>query len=393
MTTAPPTYDFLLKGGTLLDAGQGIHDRRDIAFKDGKVAAVAERIDPASVANTVDVSGKLVTPGLIDLHGHFYHGGTGSAVHADRSCLSAGVTTGVDAGSAGFLNYGAMKDYVFPAHRTRLLAFIHIGAVGLAANRILGGDLHDMRGIDVDRTADAIKSNAGFFFGVKVRMHVDAVAHWNAHTAMKLARAVTDQAKARLMVHVSGTPIPLPDVLEFLGPGDISTHAFNGYHESILDRNGKLRPEVRAASDRGVIMDVGHAGVHCDVEVVKAAIAQGLPPDTISTDIHIPPPGRTVYLMNDLVSKFHAMGMSLKDVVAASTIKPARVLGLQDSLGSLAPGMAGDAAVFDLREGRFVWHDMAGHNVEGKVKLDTFLTMRNGAVAWREGRMTEMGQC
>jgi dihydroorotase len=140
-------------------------------------------------------------------------------------------------------------------------------------------------------------------------------------------------------------------------------------------------------------MDVGHAGVHCDVEVVKAAIAQGLPPDTISTDIHIPPPGRTVYLMNDLVSKFHAMGMSLKDVVAASTIKPARVLGLQDSLGSLAPGMAGDAAVFDLREGRFVWHDMAGHNVEGKVKLDTFLTMRNGGVAGREGRVTEMGQC
>ena len=195
------------------------------------------------------------------------------------------------------------------------------------------------------------------------------------------------------MVHVSGTPIPLPDVLGFLGPGDISTHAFNGYHESILDRNVKLRPEVRAASDRAVIMDVGHAGVHCDVEVVKAAIAQGLPPDTISTDIHIPPPGRTVYLMNDLVSKFHAMGMSLKDVVAASTIKPTRVLGLQDSLGSLAPGMAGDAAVFDLREGRFVWHDMAGHNVEGKVKLDTFLTVRNGSVVWREGRMTEMGQC
>jgi dihydroorotase len=195
------------------------------------------------------------------------------------------------------------------------------------------------------------------------------------------------------MVHVSGTPIPLPAVLEFLGPGDISTHAFNGDHESILDRNGKLRPEVRAAADRGVIMDVGHAGIHCDVEVVKAAMEQGLPPDTISTDIHIPPPGRTVYLMNDLVSKFHAMGLSLKDAVAASTIRPAKVLGLQDSLGSLAPGMAGDAAVFDLREGRFVWHDMAGHNVEGKVKLDTFLTVRNGSVTWREGRLTAMGQC
>jgi dihydroorotase len=393
MTTAPSRYHLLLQGGTLLDPGQDIHDRRDVAFRDGKVAEVAPRIDPQSADNVVDVSGKLVTPGLIDLHGHFYHGGTGSAVHADRNCLSAGATTGVDAGSAGFLNYGAMKDYVFPAHRTRLLAFIHIGAVGLAANRILGGGLHDMRIIDVDRTADAIKSNPGFFFGVKVRMHVDAVAHWNAHQAMKLARAATDQARARLMVHVSGTPIPLPDILEHLGPGDIATHAFNGYHESILNRNGKLRPEVRAAADRGVIMDVGHAGVHCDVEVVRAAMEQGLPPHTISTDIHIGPPGRTVYLMNDLVSKFHAMGLPLKDAVAASTVAPARVLGLQEKIGSLAPGMAGDAAVYDLREGRFVWHDMAGHNVEGKVRLDTFLTVREGAVAWREGRLLQMGEC
>ena len=393
MTTPPTTYDLLLKGGDLLDPAQGIHDRRDIAFKDGKVAAVAERIDPASANAVVDVSGKLVTPGLIDLHGHFYHGGTGSAVHADRACLSAGVTTGVDAGSSGFLNYGAMKDYVFPAHRTRLLAFCHIGAVGLAANRVLGGALHNMRVIDVDETAQAIKTNPGFFFGVKVRMHIDAVAHWDAHTAMRHARAAADQSGSKLMVHVSGTPIPLPDILEFLGPGDISTHAFNGFPESMLDRDNKIRPQVWEAVERGVIMDVGHAGVHCDVEVVKAAMQQGLNPHTISTDIHIAPTGRTVYLMNDLLSKFHALGMSLDDVVAASTVKPAQVLGLQDSLGSLAPGMTADAAVYDLREGRFVWHDMAGHNVEGKLRFDTFLTVRDGAVAWREGRLTDMGEC
>jgi dihydroorotase len=393
MTTASPTYNLVLKGGTLLDPAQGIHDRRDIAFQGGKVAAVAARIDPAGARNVVDVSGKLVTPGLIDLHGHFYHGGNGSAVHADQQCLPAGVTTGVDAGSAGFLNYEAMRDYVFPAHRTRLLAFLHIGAGGLVLNRVLGGDAQDMRVIDADRTADTIKSNPGFLFGVKVRMHIDAVAHWNAHTAMRLAREAADKSGGRLMVHVSGTPIPLPEVLEFLGPGDICTHAFNGNPESILDRNDRVRPEVWSASQRGVVMDVAHAGVHCDVEVVKAALQQGLMPDTISTDIHIPPPGRTVYLMNDLVSKFHALGLSLKDAVAASTARPAQVLGLQDSLGSLAPGMAGDAAVFDLREGRFVWHDMAGHSVDGKVRLDTYLTVRDGAVAWREGNLVAMGQC
>jgi len=393
MSTAPAPYDLVLTGGTLLDPTQGIHDRRDIAFQGGKVAAVAPRIGPAEARNAVDVSGKLVTPGLIDLHGHFYHGGNGSAVHADQLCLPAGVTTGVDAGSAGFLNYGAMRDYVFPAHRTRLLAFLHVGAGGLVLNRVLGGGLHDMRVIDVDQTADAIKSNPGFLFGVKVRMHIDAVAHWNASTAMRLAREVADKSGGRLMVHVSGTPIPLPEVLEFLGPGDICTHAFNGNPESILDRNDRVRPEVWSAAQRGVVMDVAHAGVHCDVDVVKAALQQGLMPDTISTDIHIPPPGRTVYLMNDLVSKFHALGLSLKDAVAASTMKPAQVLGLRDCLGSLAPGMAGDAAVFDLREGRFVWHDMAGHSVEGKVRLDTYLTVRDGAVAWREGHLVAMGQC
>ena len=392
MTTA--IYDLALIGGNLLDPAQGVNnERRDVAFKDGKVAAVGDRIDPASATQTVDVSGKLVTPGLIDLHGHFYHGGSGSAVHADRTCLGSGVTTGVDAGSAGFLNYGAMRDYVFPAHRTRLIAFLHIGAVGLAANGVLGGGLHDMRVIDVSQTVQAIKENPGFIFGVKVRMHYNAVARWNAHEAMARAKEAASEAGVRLMVHVSGTPIPLPEVLEHLGPGDISTHAFNGLPENILDNSGTIRPEVRAAADRGVIMDVAHAGVHCDVEVVKAAMDQGLMPDTISTDIHIAPPGRIVYLMNDLVSKFHALGMPLADAITASTSRPAEVLGLQDSIGSLAVGMEGDAAVWEQRRGRFVWHDMAGHNVDGSLRLDTFATVKGGMVAWREGRLTEMGNC
>ena len=392
MTTT--IYDLALTGGRLLDPAQGINDApRDVAFKDGKVAAVAERIDPALAAQSIDATGKLITPGLIDLHGHFYHGGNGSAVHADQTCLSSGVTTGVDAGSAGFLNYGAMRDYVFPAHRTRLLAFLHIGGVGLAANRALGGGLHDMRIINVGETVRAIKENPGFIFGVKVRMHYDAVARWNAHEAMAKAREAATEAGARLMVHISGTPIPLPDVLAHLGPGDIATHAFNGLPENMLDNGGKVRPEVRDAAARGVIMDVAHAGVHCDVEVVKAAMDQGIMPDTISTDVHIAPPGRIVYLMNDLVSKFHAMGMPLADAIAASTSRPARILGLEDSIGSLAVGMAGDAAVWERRQGRFVWHDMAGHNVDGALRLDTFATVKGGAAAWREGRLTQLGEC
>ena len=393
MTATAPAFDLVLNGGTLLDPAQGIHDRRDVAFKDGLVAQVSDRIAPSSAATAIDVAGKLITPGLIDLHGHFYHGGSPISVHPDEICLSSGTTTGVDAGSAGFLNYPAMRDYVFPVHRTRLLAFLHVGAVGLALNGVLGGGLHDLRVIDVDRTADHIKQNAGFCFGVKVRMHMNAVAYWDAHEAMRLARAVADRSGSRLMVHVSGTPIPLPDILEFLGPGDISTHAFNGHPENILDPNLKIRPEVREAAERGVIMDVAHAGIHCDTEVSRAALEQGFPPHTISTDIHNPPPNRTVYKMNDLVSMFHAMGMPLREAIAASTATPAKVLGLEKTIGSLAQGMSGDAAVFDMREGRFVWIDSQGQLQKGSVRLDTFITVRGGQMGWREGSLTEMGPC
>ena len=391
--TVETRYDLVLKNGNLIDPGQNINAKMDIGFKNGEVISVEDRIDPVLASSVVDIAGKVITPGLIDIHGHFYHGGTGSSVHADQNCHGSGVTTAVDAGSSGFLNYDAMRDYVFPAHQTRLLALLHIGAVGLAANRILGGGLHDMRIIDVDRTAQTIKENRGKLLGVKVRMHMDAVAYWNAPTAMKLSREAADQAGGLLMVHVSGTPIPLPQILDHLKPGDISTHAFNGNPESILDNSGKIRKEVQEARDRGVIMDVGHAGVHCDVEVVRAALEQGLAPDTISTDIHLAPPGRSVYLMNDLISKFHALGMSLQDAIKASTLRPAQVLGLEDNIGSLVPGMVGDVAVFDLREGRFVWHDMAGHNVEGKVRLDPFLTIKAGKIVWQEGRLSQTGEC
>ena len=389
---ASSPYDLVLKGGTLLDPGEGINDRRDVAFKDGRVAEVAERIEPQG-AQSIDIAGKLVTPGLIDLHGHFYHGGTINGTNADETCLPAGVTTGVDGGSAGWANYRAMRDYVFPGRKTRLLAFLHIGATGQLLNPVIGGELQDIRFADPDRTADTIRENPGFLMGVKVRMFVNSVSHWEAREALKRSREAADKAGVTLMVHVSGTPIPLPEILDVLGPGDIATHIFNGNPEGILDRNDVIRPEVEAAAQRGVIMDVAHAGVHCDIEVVRAALRQGFLPTTISTDIHDAPPDRVVYRQNDLVSKFHALGLSLEDAVAASTVRPARTLGLAPEIGSLRPGMAGDAAVFDMREGRFVWQDMANHTVEGGLRLDTFLTVRDGAVVWREGRPVQTGEC
>ena len=383
MTGVTTQHDLLLRGGTLLDPAQGVHGTRDVAFRDGRVSAVAERIEAGTAAEVVDVSGRLVTPGLIDLHGHFYHGGTTSAVNADEACLPSGVTTGLDAGSAGIANYGAMRDYVFPAHRVRLLALLHIGAVGLAHGRTVGGELRDLRLIDADATAAQIRANPGFLFGVKVRMQRDAVAHWDAREALALARQAADDSGSLLMVHVSGTPIPLPEILDVLGEGDVVTHAFNPHLEGILDGRGAVRPEVLAARERGVVMDVGHAGVHFGIEVTRQAIAQGFAPSTISTDIHLPPPGRVTYGMHELIPQLHALGMPFEDAIEASTSRPAAVLGLGDEIGSLAPGMAGDAAVFDRVEGPVSWVDMSGGGVEGELSLKPALTVLGGEVAWR----------
>ncbi|MBI2871677.1 MAG: amidohydrolase/deacetylase family metallohydrolase [Chloroflexi bacterium] len=383
--TQQAQYDLLLRGGNLLDPAQKVNASRDVAFRGGRVAAVAARIDPAQAREVIDVTGKLVTPGLIDAHGHFYHGSNPSPVHPDKACLPSGVTTAVDGGTAGWANFPAMRDYVFPAQKVRLLAFLHIGALGLAPNRAVGGELRDIRLVDPDHTAETVRQNRGLLLGVKVRMHVEAVAYWEARSALKAARLATDRCGGKLMIHVSGTPIPLPEVLEVLGPGDIMTHAFNGNPENMIGHDGKVRPQVRAAAERGVVMDVGDAGVHCDINVVKAAMRDGLLPTTISTDIHTPPPGRVVYKQHELLAKFMALGMSLEQVVAASTSASAKVIGLDKEIGSLGVGMAGDAAVFTQEEGRFTYQDMAGNHVVGDKRLVPVLTIKDGQVVWRAG--------
>ncbi len=379
-------YDLLLTGGDVLDPGQQLRGRRDIAVANGAVAAVAERIDPAKARQTLDLSGKLVTPGLIDIHGHYYRGGHFRAVDPDASCLPNGVTTAVDAGTAGYLNFNGFRDYAVPAHRdrVRLLGFLHIGAMGLAMNTITGGELLDARFIAPDETAQTVRDNRGVLLGVKVRMHFAAAPKVIAKTTLLAARQAADQSQSRLMVHVSGTPIPLPEILEVLGPGDIATHILNGNPEHILDARGKVRPEVWAARDRGVILDVAHAGVHCDLKIARAAIEQGLIPTTISTDVHVPPPDRVVYQMPDLISTFVALGLTLEEAVAASTVWAARAIGREGEFGSLGVGMAADIAVFSQEEGRFTYVDSARNQVEARMRLVPEYTIKGGAVVWRK---------
>ena len=200
--------------------------------------------------------------------------------------------------------------------------------------------------------------------------------------ALEMARRIADAAGTRLMVHISGTPIAIEQILDRLRPGDIATHIFNGYEHGILDGDGRVLKSVREAAGRGVVLDIGHAGVHFDVEVAKKATAQGLWPTTLSTDMVRPLVARRMYDLLGVMSTFLALGMPLTEVVRAVTDAPAGAIGRQGDLGALAPGAPGDAAVLDIEDGQFSFGDAAGHELPGHQRFAPVLTVRAGR-RWR----------
>jgi dihydroorotase len=372
------TWDLLVRGATLTDPAQSISARRDVAFSAGKVAAVAETL-AGDATDTIDAAGALLTPGLIDIHTHVYHG-LATGRHADQTSLANGVTTVVDAGSAGWMTLRGLRDYVIPTYQTRVYVFVHLSATGLTINRVMP-ELARIEFAQIEEAARAVAENPTLVLGLKVRIAHGATGQGdqaNAREALRRARQAANIARVPLMVHVSDTPIPLPEILDALGAGDIATHILNGNAENVLGPDGRVRREVRSAAERGVVLDVGHASIHCDVNIARRAIGEGLRPTTLSTDLHTPPAGRVVYNLRGVMSKFLALGMSLDDVVASVTSRAAAAIGKSAELGSLAPGMIGDAVVMDLQDGHFTYVDGAGHEVKTARRLRTRHVIRAG---------------
>jgi dihydroorotase len=373
-----PAWDLLVRGGTLIDPARSISARRDVAFSGGKVAAVAERLT-GDATEVIDATGALLTPGLIDIHTHVYHG-LATGRHADQTSLANGVTTVVDAGSAGWMTLRGLRDYVIPTYQTRVYAFLHISATGLTINRVMP-ELAEIKFAQVEEAARTVAENPALVLGIKVRIAHGATGQGNqanAREALRRGRQAADLARVPLMVHVSDTPIPLDEILDRLRGGDIATHIFNGNAEQVLGPEGRVRGAVRAARERGVVLDVGHASIHCDSNVARRAIAEGLLPTTISTDLHTPPPGRIVYNLRAIMSKFLALGMPLDEVVAGVTSHAAAAIGRSAELGSLAPGMVGDAVVMDLEDGHFTYVDGAGNEVKASRRFRTRQVIRQG---------------
>ena len=383
-------YDLVLKGGEVIDPSQGLRAIQDVAFKDGKMAAVSEMLDPERGAEVVDVSGKMVLPGLIDLHGHFAHRMEPYAADPEGANLPYGVTTAVDAGSTGWVNFPAFRSYVMERVDTRLLAFIHLSALGVSSLQAIDiPDLEEFRLARVEETVKCITDNRDVALGVKVRLSPDGTTMKNAVPALKMARDIADGSGSRVMVHVMESLLPMGEVFQYLKAGDIITHCFQGKTHSLLDERGGVREEVWIAYRNGMIFDTASFLRHFSIQVCRVAIGEGLLPHTISTDRTgtgscVPEKYRPTWMTGmrdqtllDHMSMFMALGMSLEEVVRSVTVNAASVIGRMD-LGSLRPGAAGDVAVLGLEEGDFGYEDGLGNEVRTDVRFAPVLTVRGG---------------
>ena len=375
-----PDYDLLLSGGTLIDPAQAIHGAQDVAFAGGRVAAVAERIDPASARQVVDCTGHIVAPGLIDLHVHVFPGVSHYGIDPDVHCIAKGVTTAMDAGSAGADTFPGFRKYVIEASATRLFASLNISSQGMLNADI--GELQDIRFANVPRALQTIEANRDLILGVKVRLTRHSLVSEEAGIRpLHLAREAADAAGLPIMVHPQDAWVDsLDDILAVMGKGDILTHCFHAMSCGILDENRRVRPAVWDAVERGVIFDVGHGAGSFDWAVAETALAQGFLPQTISSDLHIYNVDGPVYDLATTVSKFLHLGLSLDDALAKVTAIPAGVMGMADAIGTLKVGAWGDAVVLAVEEGSFPLIDSAGVTRSGRQMLTPRVVIRQGQV-------------
>lgn len=378
-------FDLVVKGGDVVDPSQGLRAKRDIGIRYGVIEAVEADIPAERGIRVMNVQGKLITPGLIDLHAHVYPYGSAIGIPADELIPYQATTTLVSGGDAGANNFAAFRRFVTGQTRARLYAFVHIANAGLTPFPV--PELYNIDFAQVDAAARAVAENADIALGVKVRMSENVVAK---HGGEPLKRAIAACEKAgngaKIMCHIGGveTVKLMSDILDMLRPGDVLTHAYSGAPNlsnqfTNIVQDGKLLPAALEAKKRGVIFDVGHGGGSFDYTVAEPAIQAGAGPDTISSDVH-------VFSANTLgmpyltwvMSKFLNLGFTLEQVVAMATNAPAKVINRMPKLGTLQVGAPGDLSVLELIEGPVDFVDTRNNKRQGKVQLKPVTVVMGG---------------
>ena len=373
-------FDLIVASGEVVD-GSGAGPRRaEIGIVAGTIRAIAPDLSASGAGERLDASGALVVPGLIDLHSHVFRG---QDLGVDAAALGpqAGVTTFIDAGSSGAHLVGAFRlGLAGSAGRCRVLAFLNISTIGLTSI-LLARELEDIRYCSLEACVAALAANADVLVGVKVRIEAATVGR-NGLAPLEIARAAAERAGVRLMVHIGDSPPDLATILGLVRPGYIVTHCFTGWGNRITDRDGRVRPEVRTARDRGVRFDIGHGMGSFDAAVAAAALADGFAPDAISTDIHAYARD-AVGDLPTVLSKLVALGMDETAALRAVTAGPAAALGRTDGLGTIAVGAPADIAVLERRRGPVEFRDTAGHPFAGDRQFVVRATIFEGTVVYR----------
>jgi dihydroorotase len=369
-------FDLVVKGGEVLDPSQNLRARRDVGIRFGVVEALEPDIPADKALRVLNAGGKLVTPGLIDLHAHVFPYGSAIGIPADELVTFQATTTLVSAGDAGANNFAAFRRGIVGATRARLYAFVHIANIGLAGFPV--PELYNIDYAQTDVAAKAVAENADLVLGIKVRMSENVIARHGLEPLRRAIRACEIAGGgAKVMCHIGGveTAQLMSQILDLLRPGDILTHAYSGAPNlggafTNIVQEGRLLPAALAAKQRGVVFDVGHGGGSFDYTVAEAAMAAGAGPDTISSDIHVfsgNTPGMPY--LTWVMSKFLNMGLTLEQVVAMATVNPAKAINRGSKLGTLQIGAPADVSLLEVVEGPVEFVDTRNNKRQGNVHL------------------------
>ena len=383
-------FDLLIRNANVLDPGQGLAGQRDIGIRFGLIESIEPAIAPDRAQRVMDAGGRLVTPGLIDLHCHTYPYGSAIGIPADELVAHQCTTTVVSAGDAGANNFAAFRRFIVPASRTRQFAFVHIAVAGLAGFPV--PELFNIDYAQPEAAARALAENVDMVLGVKVRMSENVIAR---HGLEPLRRAIKacelSGVPAKVMCHIGGVSDRelMSQILDLFRPGDVLTHCYSGAPNNAgvgtnIVQDGKLLPAALAAKRRGVIFDIGHGGGSFDYTIAEAAIAQGCPPDTISSDIHVfsgNSPGMPY--LPWVMSKMIGLGFSLPEVISMATAAPARVIGRIPKHGTLQLGAPADLSILELVEGPVAFVDTRNNQRQGKLHLRPIGTVVAGVAFGR----------
>ena len=367
-------YDLLIRNGTVCDPARNFKRRADVAISGGKVAAIEDSIPANRGREVVDATGCFVTPGLVDLHTHCYWGGTGLGIEAGPIAARSGVTTWVDAGSFGVTQTDGFRRFIVDPSPVRIYGFVYL----YPDNR--NPDMDHVKYVRsfMKRTGETIVANKDILLGVKLQVGSNMNGRYS-YDFLKIARELCDTYHVPLMAHISFAPPETDQVMELMKPGDVVTHCYNTHTLGILDGAGKVRQSVLEARRRGVLFDVGHGLGSFNFEAARKALADGFVDDTVSTEIYNLNVTRgPVYDMPTTMSKMMHLGMSFDDVLARTTIAPAKIVNRLPGMGTLAAGAPADVAVLRIEDGAFPLVDSQRNTVTAKQRVVSKLTICRG---------------